>query len=500
VVNELDFDVGRVVLKMGKQHAAPPDRLSIAPEDRTNAHLLAPAVERVVTRWHETGRLPGAIDDFLYRRRPRMLRNTVGPIIPETDDTLQGAIDAVLDMRSTTLCVQGPPGSGKTYNAARMIVALLREGKRVGITSNSHRAINLLLAQTCKAAQDASVGVSAAKVCQEEEHMAGLPTGFARVESGGKLFAAGDLPQLIGGTVFAFIPETAEGALDYLFVDEAGQVSVANLVAMSPVAHNLVLLGDQMQLSQPIQGSHPGESGQSALEYLLQGHATVPSDFGIFLPRTYRLHPNLCHFISGAVYEDRLGWEPQTAQRVLELGNDPPVWLPRPAGLVYVPVEHEGNVYESEEEENRIAELLRDLLRLHLRGCNGTIRPLVRDDILVVAPYNLQVRRLERRLGGVRVGTVDKFQGQQAAVVIFSMCASSGDSSPRGTEFLFSRNRLNVAISRAETLAVIVASPALLRTCCSSIEQMRLVNMYCRAVAEGGAALEVPKPVGPTMC
>ena len=210
-------------------------------------------------------------------------------------------------------------------------------------------------------------------------------------------------------------------------MDEAGQVSVANLIAMGPAAKNLVLLGDQMQLGQPIQGSHPGESGQSTLEYLLQEHATIPADFGIFLPRTWRLHPNLCHFISGAVYDERLGCESHTVDRVLDLGPNPPEWLSRNAGLIYVPVEHEGNVYESEEEEDRIAALARDLMTLRLRTKDGSLRPLTAADILVVAPYNLQVRRLERRLAPIRVGTVDKFQGQEAPVVIFSMCASSGD-------------------------------------------------------------------------
>jgi uncharacterized protein len=159
----------------------------------------------------------------------------------------------------------------------------------------------------------------------------------------------------------------------------------------------------------------------------------------------------------------------------------------RDAGLIYIPVEHDGNVYESPEEEERISALVEDLIGVPLRCEGGTTRRLNRDDILVVAPYNLQVRRLERRLQTMRVGTVDKFQGQQAPVVIFSMCSSNGDASPRGIEFLFSRNRLNVAISRAET--IVVGHPALARTHCSTIEQMRLVNVYCRAVAEGSAEM-----------
>jgi uncharacterized protein len=488
-VTELDLDNGRAVLKVSMRQGVPPDRLSIAPEEVMLGKVLAPAVERVVNRWRETGRLPGAIDDFLFRRRPRLLRNLEGPIIQEGVDPLQGAIDAVLDMRATTLCVQGPPGSGKTYTGARMIAALLRAGKRVGIASNSHRAINVLLGEAWLAALELGLNPDTAKVGNDDDHLAGLPPEIPRVDNGRKLFEGESLPDLIGGTVFAFIDTAAEGALDYLFVDEAGQVSVANLVAMAPAAVNLILLGDQMQLGQPIQGSHPGESGLSVLEYLLQGHATIPLDFGIFLSRSWRLHPEICRFISGAVYEGRLDSEPHTVERVLVTGNHPPDWLPCTAGLVYAPVEHEGNVFESAEEETRIAAMLQDLLGLRLRGKDGTVRPLVAEDVLVVAPYNLQVRRLGRRLGGVRVGSVDRFQGQEAPVVIFSMCASSGDASPRGVEFLFSRNRLNVAISRAETLAIIVANPELVRARCSSIEQMALVNVYCRAAAEGTRAV-----------
>jgi uncharacterized protein len=486
-VQKLDFDSGRVVLIVSQKQGVPPNRLSIAPEKPTLGKLLAPAVERVVNRWCELGRLPGALDDFLFRRRPRLLRNQQGPIIPRGTDTLAGSIAAALEMRGTTLCVQGPPGSGKTFTGARMIAALLKEGKRVGITSNSHRAINLLLAEAWDEAKKSGTRGEPVKVCRDEEDMAGLPREIRQIEKGRDLFGGGVMPQLVGGTAFAFSCEEAEGTLDYLFVDEAGQVSLANLVAMAPVATNLVLLGDQMQLGQPIQGSHPGESGVSALDYLLQGQPTVPLDFGIFLSRTWRLHPALCHFISGAVYEDRLGFEAHTAERVIVAGACQPAWLTRMAGLVYIPVEHEGNIYESAEEEDRIADLVRDLMALRLRNKDGRIRQLTADDILVVAPYNLQVRRLEKRLRPIRVGTVDKFQGQEGAVVVFSMCASSGEASPRGIEFLFNRNRLNVAISRAQTLAVVVGSPALVRTRCSSIEQIRLINVYCRAVAEGSA-------------
>jgi uncharacterized protein len=240
-----------------------------------------------------------------------------------------------------------------------------------------------------------------------------------------------------------------------------------------------------MQLSQPIKGSHPDESGCSTLEYLLQSHATIPEDFGIFLAETWRMHPDVCRFISGAVYEDRLKPRPITATRTLRFGAGQRLHVRKSAGILFIPVEHEGNAYESEEEAAVIVEIVKELMGQSVTDADKPDRRLTAEDILVVTPYNLQVRKLTDRLPGIKIGTVDKFQGQQAPVVIYSMCASSGDASPRGIEFLFSKNRLNVAISRAQTLAVFVGNPALARTSCSTLEQMQLVNVFCRAVDAG---------------
>ncbi len=488
-IQELDFDHGKVALIIGNGRGAPPDRLSLAPNELTLGKTLAEAVERIVNRWRKRGDLPSALSDFLSRRRPRLIDNLEGPILPPHADIVASALHAALSMRSTTLCVQGPPGCGKTYVGAHVIAGLLKAGKHVGIASNSHRAINLLLARALEAAHAHGLNPDAAKVCRDEADLEGLPDSVTRFDAGKCVFDCEPLPQLIGGTVYALSCKAADGRLDYLFVDEAGQVSVANLVAMASCARNIVLLGDQMQLGQPIQGSHPGQSGLSTWEYLLESQPTVPDDFGIFLPKTWRLHPVICPFISGAVYEDRLDCQPHTASRVI--AGKVPQWLDRPAGLVYVPVEHEDNIYESAEEAERIAGLVADLLTVSIRSTEGAVRRLTSKDILIVSPYNMQVRRLERRLPTIRVGSVDKFQGQEAAVVIFTVCASTGDSSPRGVEFLFNRNRLNVAISRAETLAVVVGSPALVRTNCTTIEQMRLVNVYCRAVQEGSPVGEI---------
>jgi uncharacterized protein len=261
---------------------------------------------------------------------------------------------------------------------------------------------------------------------------------------------------------------------------------------MAPAAKNLVLLGDQMQLGQPIQGSHPGESGTSALEYLLQDHRTIPPWLGVFLETSWRLHPELCRFISGAVYDDKLASEPSAATRVVT--RSPSAKLAaKEAGIVFVPAPHEGNEQASDEEVAVIAAILTELRGRELTGTSGErakrasgLDERDKRDVLVVAPYNMQVRAVKAALPGVEVGSVDRFQGQEAAVVIVSMCASSGDAGGRGIEFLFSPNRLNVALSRAQSLAIVVGCPELGRTRVTSVGQMKLVNLFCRIVAEGG--------------
>ncbi|MGH8045124.1 MAG: DEAD/DEAH box helicase, partial [Stenotrophomonas sp.] len=261
-----------------------------------------------------------------------------------------------------------------------------------------------------------------------------------------------------------------------------GQVSLANVLAMGTSARNVVLVGYQMQLSQPIKGTHPGGSGRSALEHLLEGHATVPPDQGVFLPITRRMHPDLCRFVSDAVYEGRLEAEATTAVQRIEVDEalDPEALAPH--GLRFVDVHHAGRTQRAPEEARRLVTSYRALLGSHWTDRHGVRHRIGTDDILVVSPYNMQVELLKRTLPeGARVGTVDKFQGQEAPVVLVSMATSSGDDLPRNIEFLYSRNRMNVAISRARCLAVVYANPRLLEIPCRTIAQMELVDGLCWA-------------------
>jgi uncharacterized protein len=383
------------------------------------------------------------------------------------------------------MLVQGPPGAGKTFLSAYTIVELLAQGRRVGVASNSHKAINNLLTEIERHAVKRGVNFRGVKKCSNDEQRHG---GAMIVDVFDNKEVAAGRYDLIAGTAWLFARPEFDQDLDYLFIDEAGQVSLANVVAIGVSARNIVLVGDQMQLAQPIQGVHPGESGRSALEYLLGDKATVPPDRGIFLAVTRRMHPDVCRFISEAVYEGRLDPEPSNASRKLILSASAHVAL-RESGIRFVPVVHEDCGQKSEVEGERVREIYASLLQQRWVDRDGLQRPVGVADILVVSPYNVQVNYLKSILpAGARVGTVDKFQGQEAAVVLISMTTSSAESMPRTMEFLYSRHRLNVAISRARSVAVIVANPRLLEAPCTDIERMRLVNTFCFLKAYADAA------------
>ena len=419
----------------------PPASLLI-PDEYVSARVIENAVRDIAQTWKEENRLPSALDDFLLRRPPRLQLQSPtddGELIDPNEDLSLAVLRLVESLDHSTLCLQGPPGSGKTTLGAGMILALLDRGKRVGITANSHAAIFNLMCK-CKELRQGrleclKIGGPAEdrffELCPEATHVQRVRDVISRLEQF----------RLLGGTAWAFSDPGLRGKLDYLFVDEAGQMSVANLMGMAAATENIALCGDQMRLGQPVQGAHPGESGLSILEYLLQGKATIPPDMGVFLATTWRLHPEICHFLSDAIYEGRLHAAPQTTRRRVCLPQMGGRIITREAGLVFVPVPHEGNTQASDEEVQAVRAVVSELLGRDITDTTGQrLRPLQLSDILCVAPYNMQVRKLQAALGpDARVGTVDKFQGQEAPVVILSMCASQGDTSPRGIDFLFQR-------------------------------------------------------------
>jgi hypothetical protein len=475
----LDPETRRAYLRRGVHREALPDRINLGPAGPIGAKEITDALFRFADSLIDGSHKYRANESLLRREPPRLRDHVTGAsILSSSDAGVAGIADAVARLEDSYLFIQGPPGAGKTYTGSHAIVELMRRGFRVGVTSNSHKAIINLLREVEKVAADQSFEFRGAKKGSredEESHVRGQ-----WIED---VFKNDDIDtdhyHLIAGTAWLFADRRFDQGLDFLFVDEAGQVCLANLIAMGTSARNIVLMGDQMQLGQPIQGVHPGESGLSSLEYLLEGAATIPPDRGIFLGTTWRMHPDVCQFISEAVYDGRLCPEPHNAQRVLVLNERAHPQL-RPSGIRFIAAIHEGCTQESREEAEMVRGLIENLLTQSYRDKEGAEHALGLENILVVAPYNVQVNLLRRVLpDGARVGTVDKFQGQEAEVVIVSMTTSSGDDLPRHIDFLFSKNRLNVAISRARSLAIVIANPDLLSIRCRSPEDMALVNTLC---------------------
>ena len=489
---ELDLKTGQAIITVSnnklKQVRAeypdwePPRKTSLIDFNYIGKEKLAQSILDTVKDWRKTGEIQPALKDFLLRRAPRIKNHQWLNIIPEGSNMLEATIQAVTNLDQSTISIQGPPGSGKTHTAAHIIEHLLQQEKTIVITANSHKAINILLERVARLAEEEQLEFQGAKVGGDKK----APL-FANTAISFKVKIQDALPphyQILGATSFQLCKPETRGQWDYLFIDEAGQLSLANLVAIARCAKNLVLIGDQMQLEQPIQGTHPEESGQSALGYFLDGKATVPPDQGIFLDTSYRMHPKICNFISQSVYEGRLRYHPETNQHQLKLNGKG--ILNQETGLFYIPVEHEGNSQSSPEEIEVIEQLVEQLTGLTYNNGRGTHQGVISsNDILIVAPYNYQVNRLEAQLKDrARIGTVDKFQGQEAPVLIISMCSSNGDTAPRGLDFLLNRNRLNVAFSRAQCLSIVVGSPALAKTSCSNVRQIELVNLFCKVLQQ----------------
>ena len=425
--------------------------------------------------------------DLLLRRAPRCGQGPGSSLRIEGESGLAAACRLVVGLRDSTLAIQGPPGSGKTYTGARMVVRLLHEGKRVGISATSHKVITNLLSEVLAAAAGI-VDVRAAQKVSEGSARADHEQ-VTHVASNGEVqngLASGAF-NVAAGTVWLWAAEKSEEMVDVLFVDEAGQISLANVLSMARSARSIVLLGDPQQLDQPLQGSHPPGADQSALAHLLGEHDAMPDHLGLFLEHTWRLHPNVTRFTSAAFYEGRLESRENLANQAL----NGPVPLDG-AGPRLLAADHVGADSTSPEEARQVAALVRVLVE---SGSSWVDKDRVEHrlefkDVLVVAPYNAQVGAIAALLPpDARVGTVDKFQGQEAPVSIYSMTSSSPEDAPRGMSFLYSRNRLNVATSRARCVAVVVAAPALLRVRGHTPEQMRLANALCQfaEMAEGRA-------------
>lgn len=463
-VHEADAADGWLTLKVGPGKPAPRPRGFAPggpPRDEVMRESIAFAAQEALA-----GRSSAGLR-LLQRQVPVAMELLAG-------ETPQDAVVRVgRALSGEVLAVQGPPGSGKTTVAARLIRALLDDGKRVGVTATSHAVIGNLLT---------AIGRPGLQKCDPTEHCGGLGVEHTTKNEAVVGALASGAVRLVGGTAWLWSRADMRGAVDVLVVDEAGQFSLANAVAVAPAALSLVLLGDPQQLTQPTQAQHPDGADASALGHLLAGHDTVPPDRGIFLDRSWRMHPAITSFVSDLAYEGRLQAAPgRERQQVTAPGRL------AGSGMRFVPVVHAGNSAGSPEEVEVVAALVTDLVGGRYVDHTGVRHSLGLAEILVVAPYNNQVGRLRSALPrGARVGTVDKFQGQEAPVVIYSMASSSAEDAPRGVGFLYDLHRLNVALSRAQALTVVVGSPRLLDAAVHTPEQLRRVNALCRYAEVAG--------------
>lgn len=490
---DLDMAAGTLQIKTGnktlndKFGGSFPQQGSLIQYEYVPAGAIQTALTEVAVK-HLSKELHAPVVSLLQRTAPALVLQNDGEITIDAGTRVTGS------MVGGCLVVQGPPGTGKTYTAAHVIKALLAAGKKVGVASNSHKAVVNLLVACGEAIREEGGTLQGIKVGGEKEGPLFTDNhSFQHIQTNKDArgaYSAG----VIGGTAWLFTLPEWEGVLDFLFIDEAGQVSLANSLAMSRAAKNIVLLGDQMQLEQPIQGTHPGDSGLSSLQYALKDlkasqidspifHAVVPHDYGLFLGESRRMHPDVCRFISESIYEGRLSSHPDCAQQKISVPSTGANIITKEHGIVFSGIEHDGNIQQSIEEVERVAAIYKELLGRSYIAKDGNIKPLELEDFLFIAPYNAQVRALQDALpDGARVGSVDKFQGQEAPVCILSLCSSYGEYGTRGLAFILDRNRINVAISRAKCLAVIVADPRIASATTASIDEMKLLNVFCKLV------------------
>ena len=459
-----------------------PQILSIAKGEFYNHKIIIDAIRRFITSVINGEKKYKATYEFLKKSYPKIKNIKEGETIIKGGNFLEESFKAVESMDNSYLYFQGPPGVGKTHTAAHIIIELIKKSKKIGITANSHKVIFNLLTKIEELSKD--------DFSFNGYHKSGS-TPDKRFNDGKFIKNISDTKKmdlefesldadLFSGTAWCFSRPACDEKLDYLFIDEAGQLTTADVLAISLSAKNIVIIGDQMQLSSPISAVHPGDSGQSLPEYLLEGNDTISSNKGIFIDKSRRLHPKLRQFISENFYDERLKNFDFTEKRKIIFSNKKNS-LPE-TGIVMIDANHrEVCRQKSEEEGTLVKDFYNRLLGSTFLDENDNKKIMNEEDILVVAPYNVQVNYLKSILPkGAKIGTIDKFQGQQAPATIISMTTSDPESLPRNVDFFFSRNRLNVAISRSQCLSIIIMNKKILEIACKKIKHIHLVNTFMK--------------------
>ena len=470
-----DLDVKKNFLKLKKGKSIEdihPERLlkfeNISTKDKE---------ENIISfaEWIVENGFDSALPDFRVTRDILLNSDSrLNEVLLYNNDSVQKSKDWSLKLDNSYLPIQGPPGAGKSFTASHMIIDLIKAGKKVGITALSHKVIINLLNKVKEVADKEGIELKALYKGSANDENIGF---WDTPKNNGDVIASLSQYQLIAGTSFMWCLADFKDALDYLFIDEAGQYALIETTVVSHAAKNVVLLGDHQQLKQPIKGVHPEGTDVSALEHLLQGEKTIPEHRGVFLAKTWRMHPTICDFDSEMFYETRLTAVDGLQNQKIE-GNT----IYQGSGLFFKPVQHEGNNNTSEEEIDEIEKIVSELTKGDVFWIDekNEKHPVTSQGIKIITPYNSNVFELQKRLPDYESGTVDKFQGQEAPIIIYSMASSTPEDAPRGMDFLYSPNRFNVAVSRARAIFILVGSPNLFEPDCHAPNQIKLANPFCR--------------------
>lgn len=472
-IHEIDTDAGILRIKKGPSKKDLPHPVSVVSLESVNSSTKEEAIINLA-EWVVANGMDSS--DEKYRAARQMLMNT-SPSLSEPSTNLENLLERTFDFASkldhSYLPVQGPPGTGKSYTGSHIIHRLAKQGKKIGITALSHKVITNLLTKVWEVAQEEGSRIKMIQKVKSDDNGT-APWTLAKDET--SIQAARGNADVIAGTSFMWSKPPYENSVDYLFVDEAGQLSLIDTLAVSHSCANLVLLGDPQQLKQPQQGVHPNGTEVSALEHVLQDEKTISDEQGVFLAETWRMHSSINTFVSELFYEKRLHSKAHLDEQQI-IGSKY-----EGAGLYLEEVEHAGNTNSSIEEVEKVVEIVSQLTKGDVRFINEDCEEatLTSADIKIITPYNVQVQIIKQYLPNLEVGTVDKFQGQEAPVIIYSVATSSIEEAPRGMDFLFSPNRFNVAVSRARTRFIMVANPAIFEAECKSPHQIKLANAFCR--------------------
>ncbi len=480
---EIDYKKKDILIKRGTSQGILPKILSIGPDKpRPNTKLVSNTYKFIDSLINKEKKYSSLID-FLEKKYPNITGIKTGEKIIQSNDFIKEIPKIISNLNNSYIYIQGPPGTGKTFQASNAIIELLKQKKKIAITGLSHKVIHNLLQKVEGIAKEKQLKIIGYKRGNLEDEDTIFNGDFIKTHEKDPVFMNAlkikDAGQIFAGTKYHLASSYYDSKIDYLFIDEAGQVSLADLISIGNIAKNIVLIGDQNQLGQPIKGTHPNESGQSILDYLLERRDTIPENRGIFLNKTYRMHSKINEFISSNFYEGRLNCDERTEKRIIKFDKKCIIQNP---GIHYIEMNHKNNVQTSLEEIDTVIDLMKQMIGSEFND-NGKKRELNVKDFLIISPYNTQVNLMiakleEEKIKNARVGTIDKFQGQEAPVNIISMTSSDSETLPRNKEFFFDKNRLNVAISRAQVASIILFNPKLLEFSPKNINQIKLMNNF----------------------